>query len=177
MCGQIVWEYLGLRPTHDPKCLHNLYLYPLKGYSEHVWYSCQLLGQNTLQKVTSKLANLANLEGRCTNYSLCATGPTRLYTKGVDEKLVCELIGHCSNAVLEYKHTSPELKQHVSEVLYGNQTGHVPSESTPSCFQSQPDLAKKTSECGDFVSRETDNIVTDTKWIVFHCADRVDAQF
>ena len=63
-------KYIGLQPSHDPKCLHNLYLRPLKRYTEHIWYSCQPLGLNTLQHVSSKLANLAQLQGKRTNHSL-----------------------------------------------------------------------------------------------------------
>ncbi len=120
-------KYLGLQLIHDPKCSHNLYLRPLKHYSEHVWYSCQPLGVNTLQQVVSKLANLAQLPGKRSNHSLQASGPMRLFHSGVDDKLVCELTGHCSNAVLKYKHTSGQLKHHVSDVLYGNETAPVPA--------------------------------------------------
>ena len=141
--------YLSLRPSHDPKCLHDLYLRPLKRYTEHVWFSCQPLGINTLQQVASKLAACAHLPGRCTNHSLCATGPTRMYSTGMDDKLVRELIGHRSNAVLEYKHTPTNLKHHVSDVLYGNQDTHVLTKHLPSTglgsglisqSQPQPDL-------------------------------------
>ncbi len=118
-------KYLALRPTHDPKCSYDLYLHPLKHYSEHIWYSCQPLGINTLQHVVLKLANCANLRGKHTNHSLRATGPTRMYETGMDDKLVCNLTGHCSNAVLEYKHTSKEMKNHVSQVLYGNAQSYV----------------------------------------------------
>ena len=71
----------------------------------------------------------------------------RLYTKGVDEKLVCELTGHRSNAVLEYKHTPSDLKHHVSQVLYGNQESHVPNKSplpTTQCSQVQSKLDLST---------------------------------
>lgn len=125
-------KYIGLHPSHDPKCSHDLYLCPLKCYSQHVWYSCQPIGINTLQQVTSKLANMANLGGKRTNHSLCATGPTSMYERGMDEKLVRELTGHHSNAVLEYKHTSTEMKNHVSQVLYGNEVSHVPQRETKS---------------------------------------------
>ena len=33
-------KYVGLRPNHDPKCSYDLYLWPLKRYTEHMWYSC-----------------------------------------------------------------------------------------------------------------------------------------
>ncbi len=130
-------KYVALCPSHDPKCSHNLYLHPLKCYSEHMWYSCQLLGINTLQQVSSKLANCANLNGKQTNHSLHATGPTRLYSTGMDDKLVRELTEHHSNAVLEYKHTPIELKQHVSEVLYGNEDTHMPKAKKSSSIVSK----------------------------------------
>ncbi len=53
---------------------------------------------------------MAELEGKRTNHSLHATGPTRMYQVGMDGKLVQELTGHRSNAVLEYKHTLSQMK-------------------------------------------------------------------
>ena len=50
-----------------------------------MWYSCQPIGVNTLQQVTSKLANMANLSSKCMNHSLHATGPTHMYETGMDE--------------------------------------------------------------------------------------------
>ncbi len=122
----IYQKYLSVCPSHDPKCSHDLYLRPLKRYTEHVWYSYQPLGINTLQQVISKLANHANLSGKCTNHNLRAMGPIRFYEKGLDNKLVRELSGYRSNAILEYKHTSGQLKHHVSQVLYGNKQSHIP---------------------------------------------------
>ncbi len=78
-------KYIWLCPSHDPKCSHDLYLHLLKHYSQHMWYSCQPIGVNTLQQVTSKLANMANLSSKCMNHSLHATGPTHMYETGMDE--------------------------------------------------------------------------------------------
>ena len=115
-----------------------MYLRPLKRYTEHIWYSYQPLGINTLQQVTSKLAACANLPGKRTNHSLHAMGPTHLYECGVDDKLVCELSEHRSNAILEYKCTSGELKHHVSQLLHGNEKSHVPEvKDSKSCMSLQ----------------------------------------
>ena len=48
-----------------------------------------------------------------------------MYEMGIDDKLVRNLTGHHSNAVLEYKHTSKEMKNHVSQVLYGNAQSYI----------------------------------------------------
>ena len=74
------------------------------------------------------------------NHSLRATGPTHLYQKGADKKLVRELTGHRSNTVLEYKRTSNEMKENVSQMLYGNtpiqrQSQAVKKKSGDSCSQ------------------------------------------
>ena len=114
-------KYVSLRPSHNPKCSQDLYLRPLKRYTEHVWYSCQpLVGLNTLQSVTSKLAESVKIKEKQTNHSLRATVPTHMYQFGMDDKLVQDVTGHRSNAVLEYKHTNNDQKKNVSEVLYGN---------------------------------------------------------
>ena len=76
-CVVSIYEtYLSHRPSHDPKYSHDLYLHPLKRYTEHVWYSCQPLGINTLQQVTLKLAAYANLGGK---YTITAWGQLDLH--------------------------------------------------------------------------------------------------
>ncbi len=124
-------KYVGLRLSHDPKCSHDLYLRPLKCYTEHVWYSCQPIGVHTLQQVTSKLANAANLVGKQTNHSLQATGPMHLYQTGVDDKIVRELTRYRSNAMLEYKYISSQMKENVSQILYGNSQVQSVSQPNP----------------------------------------------
>ena len=88
---------------------------------------------NTLQQVTAKLANAGNLAGKRTNHSLRATSPTRLYQSSVDKKQVCELTGHRSNAVLEYKHTSNAMQEHASQILYGNSSQPQSSQERKFC--------------------------------------------
>ena len=45
---------------------------------------------------------------------------TRLFQKGCDEQLVCEITGNTSEAVHAYKRTSNKMQESLSNVLYGN---------------------------------------------------------
>ncbi len=140
-------KYLSKCLSHDPKCSHHLYLHLLKRYTEHIWYSCQPLGIKMLQHVTEKLAACANIPGKRSNHSLCAVGPTQMYSTGMDDKLVRELTRHRLNAVLEYKHTPVQLKHHVSEVLYGNQDTHVPVKKHGSSQEVESGEHKTLANC------------------------------
>ncbi len=119
---KIFEKYLAKHPSHDPKCSHDLYLRPLANpKNEHIWYSCQLIGVSTLAKVVAKLCDQAGMSGRFSNHSLRASTATRLYDKGVDIQQICELTGHCSMAVLNYKRTSSGQKVEISGILYGQE--------------------------------------------------------
>ena len=46
-----------------------------------------------------------------------ALSVSRLFNRGVDEQLICNITGHTSNGVKEYKHVSDGLKKQVSDTL------------------------------------------------------------
>lgn len=79
-----------------------------------------------------------------------------MYETGMDKKLVRDLTRHCSNAVLKYKHTSNDMKNHVSQVLYGNQNSHVPAAKlsckSPSATQVKCELSL-TQPCNSQLSQ------------------------
>ncbi len=114
---------MGLRPSYDPKCSHNLYLWPLLWYCNDgsAWYSCQAIGVHMLQNVTSVMCAKAGLTGKCTNHGLKATSATRLFLQGLDKQLVCKITGNSSEAMRAYKRKSSAMQENVSNVLYGNQ--------------------------------------------------------
>jgi hypothetical protein len=70
------------------------------------------------------------LFGYRTNHSLRATAASRLYDEQVDEQLICEVTGHRSNAVRNYKRTTDTLKRKVNAVVQGLST--VDSQVGPS---------------------------------------------
>ncbi len=75
----------------------------------------------------------AGIGGNKTNHSLRATAATRLFHKGIDEQLIQEVTGHKSVAVQNYKHTSTEQKQAMSDVLYLNSSKKPRLEPTVTC--------------------------------------------
>ena len=43
-----------------------------------------------------------------------------MFHQNVDEQLICEVSGHCSNAVRRYKKTSDNLHRQISSVIQGH---------------------------------------------------------
>ena len=78
---------------------------------------------------------------RYTNHSLCATAMTRMYKKGVPEKLIAEKSGHRSvEALRMYEHTASELERAGGEVISD------PSKSFSALMQKQePEEKPSTS--------------------------------
>ncbi len=117
---RIFEKYMSKCLSMDPKCSFDLYLHPLaKITSPNVWYSCQAIGIQTLQKFIMKLMHNAGIPGRHTNHSLRATAATRLYDQNVDEHRIAKLTGHHSVAVHYYQCISVEKEKELSDVLYG----------------------------------------------------------
>ncbi|CAC5407722.1 unnamed protein product [Mytilus coruscus] len=61
----------------------------------------------------------AGIGGYRTNHSLRASAATRMYDAGVDEQLICEVTGHRSNAVRNYKRTNEKQKRKINSVIQG----------------------------------------------------------
>ena len=115
-------EYLGLRPNHNPKCSHDLYLRPLAKVPNvpyAPWYSCQAMGLHAIQSVLSGMCARGGIGGKRTNHALKATAASRMYNNNFDEQLICEQLGNSSEAVRSYKWTSTDQKIAVSQTLYG----------------------------------------------------------
>lgn len=70
-------EYIQRRPYLDAKCSVSLYLRPLSSPKTHVWFSCQALGVNTLQKIVKQMAEKVGIAGNFSNHSLRATLATK----------------------------------------------------------------------------------------------------
>ena len=56
-----------------------------------------IIGKNTFGSFVKTMCQKAGIEGPKTNYSLCATGVTNLFTAGVQEKIIQKQqdTGHC----------------------------------------------------------------------------------
>lgn len=91
----------------------------------------------------------AGFDGFFTNHSLRATAATRLYAAGVDEQLIAEKTGHRSSAIRNYKRTSEEQLQSVSDLI------QIPTKLSP------PEPKKvKPNECVSFGSGKEINITS-----------------
>ena len=83
------------------------------------WYHETAVGHNTLKKKLKDMFLEAGLDSiNISNHSLRATGVSRMYNKGIPEKLIMERSGHLSTAgVRSYERTTPEQKKDVSDLL------------------------------------------------------------
>ena len=103
---RLVEKYMKLTPPVTPNTKKfNFYLRSLEKFMPTQWYREQVVGSNTLRKVTQRLLKNAKLDGFFTNHSLRRSGTTRLFNNGVDRKLVKEFTGHplrCSRSVSNY---------------------------------------------------------------------------
>ena len=97
------------KPRPTPFYLRPLTKAKQTEYSE-VWYGHQAVGQNYLADIVSKICHNAGLTGYRTNHSLRISAASRFYQKGVEEQLIQEQTGHCSNAVRGYKRTTDDMK-------------------------------------------------------------------
>lgn len=83
------------------------------------WYFDTAVGHNTLKKKLKDIYSSAGLDtSAISNHSLRATSVTRLYEKGVPEKMIMERSGHLSTSgVRSYERTSEFQKKSVSDAL------------------------------------------------------------
>ncbi|MES9879628.1 MAG: tyrosine-type recombinase/integrase [Sedimenticola sp.] len=106
---------------------------------EDTWFACAPLGVNQLRGTVARLCMEAGLKGFRTNHSLRATAATRLYQAGLDEQLVCEITGHRSETVREYKRTDLNMKRHASAVINATaQTSGEQDDRKRICLEQHP---------------------------------------
>ena len=106
------------------------YLRPKKIPKENVWYDCSPVGQNSLKKCMKQMCSEAGVSGKKTNHSLRATGASALFNAGVPEKMIRDVTGHRSSALLQYERPNLEQKQAVSQILVQGGKGNIPASST-----------------------------------------------
>ncbi len=128
----LVWlyeKYCGLLPSQS-KC-SALYKYPLCSthVSPKVWYTDKPVGMNKLRDTVKSLMLAAGIDGRYTNHSLRVTAATRMFSKGIEEKVIKERTGHKSNAVRAYERTSEALLQKAEQATLTGQSDSSNSEA------------------------------------------------
>ena len=109
-----------LYKSHVPKIKPNaFYLRPLQNCRGDVWYSSTPVGKHKLDEVVKNMCQKAGIGGFRTNHSLRATCATRMFEEDVDEQCICDVTGHTSLAVRQYKHTSVAKKRILSSIIQG----------------------------------------------------------
>ncbi len=76
--------------------------------------------------------NKIGAEGRFTNHLLRVSAATRMFSSGIEEQIVKECTGHCSDAVRAYKRTSEHLLEAAERATIGDKC-------KPMCTVSKPD--------------------------------------
>ena len=98
--------------------LDVFYLRPRVTFTpDSVWYDCVPVGIHKLKKFMDSMCSEAGIQEKKTNHSLRATGATALFNAGVPEKVIREVTGHRSNALLTYQRPTLEQKQEASSIL------------------------------------------------------------
>ncbi|CAC5393007.1 unnamed protein product [Mytilus coruscus] len=102
-----------------PRKADALYLRPLKIPNGNIWYAVQPIGRHSLANIVASIYQEAGIGVYRTNHSLRASAATRMYDAGVDEQLICEVTGHRSNAIRNYKRTNEKQKRKINSVIQG----------------------------------------------------------
>lgn len=107
------------RPLNAEK---RLYLRPKINTKSNVWYTCQPIGINQINKsIKETLAFTVqpNNHTKLSSHSLRATTATRLYENNIEEQIIAEITGHSSSCVREYKRTNDRQREIASEFIQG----------------------------------------------------------
>ena len=81
------------------------------------WYENAPVGKEKLRSFISAMCKEAGITEPKTNHSLRATGTTAMFSAKVPERMIRDVTGHRSNALMRYEHPSVEQKRAVSAVL------------------------------------------------------------
>ncbi len=79
------------------------------------------LGMNKVREIIKNLLKSAGIDGCFTNHSLRVTAATRMYSQGIDEQVIKERTGHCSDAVRAYKRTDENLLRKAEVAFVGGE--------------------------------------------------------
>ena len=98
---RLIDKYMSLLPpVKNDTSKHNFYLRSMECPNPAQWYTSQVVGLNTLRKTVSELLKNAKLDVFFTNHSLRRSSATRLFQAGVDKKIIREITGHKSDALV-----------------------------------------------------------------------------
>ena len=107
--------YNSLCPPDHPEDAYYLQLQHKP--KQECWYAPRPLGHTKLDGTVSRICREAGISGYRTNHSLWATTATRLHQSEIQEQEIMERTGHRSLGVRNYKRTSSEQLELVSDIL------------------------------------------------------------
>ena len=97
----------------------NFFLTPLTKPTSSSWYKAVPVGRNTLVKMMQKIASIACLDGKFTNYTDRKTVIQSLREE-INPLEISELLGHAdTNSIANYIHNPAEKQRRMSKKLAG----------------------------------------------------------
>lgn len=129
------------------------YMRPLESIPCHdskPWYTNQRVGVNKLKTILPMLSSESDCGVKYTNHSLRATSTTRMFSKGVPEKLI-EKTGHRSLKALQFYECTNQMERALSEVIAD------PTKEFPVGEKPAPITTGTADKC---VKKETDTPTT-----------------
>ena len=115
--------YLGKLPQWA-KDRNVFYVWPSKNVPSNPtspWYDCVPLGKEKLRKFVVVMCKEAGINEKKMNHSLRATGATAKFNASVPEKMIRDVTGHRSKALMLYECPSIEQQKAVTSVLMNGQ--------------------------------------------------------
>lgn len=135
-CIVYLTELYCSKVPESAKAKDLFYCKPKTKYTaaDNCWYFDIPIGRNILARKLNEMFEAASLDCDCIcNHSLRATGISRLYNKGVPEKLIMERSGHLSvEGIRSYERTSEAQRKQVSKVLSDSSASSVSNKTDAS---------------------------------------------
>ena len=114
--GQIPQSFTTVAPFFYMRALDHFPTDPKK-----CCMTKQRMGTNILKNMLPELSEKSGIGVHYTNHSLRATAITRMFNKGIPEKVIAETSGHKTMKALRcYEHTSQQQQQAVTAVINGS---------------------------------------------------------
>ena len=131
-CLVRILDFFKSKIPGDPKAFYLRPLEKTRSDPDKPWFSNIPVGINTLNRIVHKLFDGVDCEQTYTNHSLRATSASRLFAKGVPEKIVAERTGHRSLTSLRaYERTTDKQCQSATTVLVSDTSTFSGSANCP----------------------------------------------
>jgi hypothetical protein len=114
-----------------------------------IWYKAQAMGKERLQKVMSRMATNAGLDGHFTNHSVRRTMCSQLLHAGVAPTTIIQLTGHKNvQSLNHYATASKEQQKEMGRILTGEKR-YANDTRTPTLPPKRPNIALPSTSSED----------------------------